>query len=133
MVEAKFVSLVSEIDKQRRRFFENFLRLFCPGYTVDSSQKQSEVRAIAFSWSFSNQGRRPLGSKSRSTSKGCYSGLDPIISCPLSGSACYAIGLWTGPRGRLFCKSNRRKALRWSPSPLPVFPSDVARRLPFYF
>ena len=50
--------------------------------------------------------------------------LDPIISCPLSGSVCYAIGLpWSGPAGRLFCKSNRRTALRWSSlSPLILSP-----------
>lgn len=68
---------------------------------------------------FESQGRRPFRwtiGRSESRIQDEASLADPIISCPLSGSACYAIG----PRGaRLFCKSNRRTAHRWSPPPRP--------------
>lgn len=46
---------------------------------------------------------RPIENYEALRSRGSYSpGLDPIISCPLSGSACYAIGL-RGPDRRAVC------------------------------
>lgn len=46
---------------------------------------------------------RPIENYEALRSRGSYSpGLDPIISCPLSGSACYAIGLH-GPDRRAVC------------------------------
>lgn len=46
---------------------------------------------------------RPIENYEALRSRGSYSpGLDPIISCPLSGSACYAIGL-RDPDRRAVC------------------------------
>lgn len=75
--------------------------------------------------------------------------LDPIILCPLSGSACYAIGL-RGPDRRAVCFVSliAERALRWSFSVLssiytaaaispprvsPVHPPTRAPRVPRFF
>lgn len=97
---------------------------------------------------------QPIENYEALRSRGSYSpGLDPIISCPLSGSACYAIGL-RGPNRRAVCfvsliaerlsggpprlhLPSQRSPFAFSPSLLPLGPRgplasssscDVGRR-----
>ena len=122
------MKLLRNIREQKRGEYSSSCLSVSLPLTSYTLFRVSFTLCLCLSVSSTRQNRGPEGE--RKIRNRVSVGLDPIISCPLSGSGYYyAIGP-TEPEelsllllllllllpGRLFCKSNRRTVLRWSSS-----------------